>query len=85
MVASAGAGAAGETMGSTSPPALGDADIIERLARLRSLLPLMARDLANARRRVATLELENRRLDRRVRELEAAAALADEPAVAAGA
>ncbi|HEX4032938.1 MAG TPA: hypothetical protein VHX66_00705 [Solirubrobacteraceae bacterium] len=49
---------------------LGDADVIERLARLRALLPVMAEDLAIARRRAATLAAENERLAARVRELE---------------
>ena len=49
---------------------IGDADVIERLARLRALLPAMAEDLASARRRAATLATENDRLAARVRELE---------------
>jgi aldehyde:ferredoxin oxidoreductase len=49
---------------------IGDADVIERLARLRALLPAMAEDLARARRRAAALAAENERLAARVRELE---------------
>ena len=47
-----------------------DPDVIDRLARLRSILPLMATALAAARRRAHALELGNRRLTRRVAELE---------------
>lgn len=49
---------------------IGDADVIERLARLRALLPVMAEDLAIARRRAVSLAAENERLVARVRELE---------------
>jgi predicted RNase H-like nuclease (RuvC/YqgF family) len=45
-------------------------DVLDRLVRLRAVLPLMATDLATARRRASTLEAENERLGRRVRELE---------------
>lgn len=48
-----------------------DADVVDRLARLRTIVPLLAADLAAARRRAHTLELDNRRLTRRVTELEA--------------
>jgi hypothetical protein len=58
------------TRGRTSSPAPTDPEVIDRLARLRSILPLMATDLAAARRRPHTLELDNRRLTRRVAELE---------------
>jgi hypothetical protein len=47
-----------------------NADVVDRLARLRAVLPLMATDLAVARRRAGALEAENERLARRVRELE---------------
>jgi len=47
-----------------------NADVVDRLARLRAVLPLMATDLALARRRASALEAENERLGRRVRELE---------------
>lgn len=47
-----------------------DSDVIDRLARLRAVLPMMATDLANARRRASALEAENARLTRRVLELE---------------
>jgi hypothetical protein len=48
----------------------GTADVVERLARLRAVVPLMARDLAAARRRATELEIDNQRLTRRVRDLE---------------
>jgi hypothetical protein len=47
-----------------------EADVVDRLARLRAILPAMAADLASARRQVNTLALENERLARRVAELE---------------
>jgi hypothetical protein len=53
------------------PVTLSNADVVDRLARLRVVLPLMASDLAAARRRSVALEIENRRLARRVSELEA--------------
>ena len=46
------------------------AQVVDRLVRLRRILPLIATDLAAARRRAHTLELDNRRLTRRVAELE---------------
>jgi hypothetical protein len=48
-----------------------DCEVIDRLTRLRTILPLMATDLAAARRRAHALEADNRRLARRVFELEA--------------
>lgn len=48
----------------------GTADVVDRLARLRAVLPLMARDLVAARRRATELEIANQRLMRRVRYLE---------------
>lgn len=59
---------------------IGDADVIDRLARLRALLPAMAEDLAIARRRAASLAAENERLAARVRELETHVASARAPA-----
>jgi len=53
-----------------SSPTPTDAEVIDRLARLRSILPLLATDLAAARRRAHALEVDNRRLTRRVAELE---------------
>jgi hypothetical protein len=50
---------------------VGGADVVDRLARLRAILPAMAADFAPARRRINTLALENERLARRVAELEA--------------
>jgi hypothetical protein len=47
-----------------------DPDLIDRLARLRSILPLIATDLAAARRRANDLEARNRKLAARVAELE---------------
>jgi hypothetical protein len=49
---------------------VGGADVLDRLARLRAILPAMAADLACARRRINALALENERLARRVAELE---------------
>jgi hypothetical protein len=47
-----------------------NADVLDRLVRLRTVLPQLAGDLAVARRRARALELENVRLSRRVAELE---------------
>jgi hypothetical protein len=52
------------------PRATHDADVLDRLARLRTILPLIATDLACARRRANDLETQNRRLSQRVAELE---------------
>jgi hypothetical protein len=52
------------------PLTTSNSDVIDRLARLRALLPAMATDLAVARRRASALAAENDRLARRVRELE---------------
>jgi len=49
---------------------VGTPDVVERLARLRELLPEMARDLATARRHANALRAENENLQRRVAELE---------------
>ena len=46
--------------------------VVDRLVRLRTILPLIATDLAAARRRAAELEARNRQLTDRVAELEAA-------------
>jgi chromosome segregation ATPase len=46
------------------------AQVVDRLARLRSILPLIATDLAAARRRANELETRNRQLSERVAELE---------------
>ena len=53
------------------PVTVSNSDVVERLARLRAVLPLMATDLAVARRRAAALQSENERLRRQVAELEA--------------
>lgn len=52
------------------PLTFSNSDVVDRLARLRTLLPLMATDLATARRRATALAAENERLATRVRELE---------------
>jgi hypothetical protein len=52
------------------PVSVTNSDVVDRLARLRSLLPLMATDLAVARRRASALEAENAALRKQVRELE---------------
>ena len=56
-----------------------NADLIDRLARLRAVLPLMAGDLATARRRATALALENDRLTRRVLDLEARLTVSSQP------
>jgi hypothetical protein len=48
--------------------------VIDRLDRLRVVLPAMATETAAARRKAAQLWVENRRLARRVAELESALA-----------
>jgi hypothetical protein len=50
--------------------------VIDRLDRLRVVLPAMATEAAAARREAVRLRLENNKLARRVAELESAAALA---------
>ena len=52
------------------PVTVSNSDVVERLARLRAVLPLMATDLAVARRRAMALQAENERLHARVGELE---------------
>jgi hypothetical protein len=47
-----------------------DPDLVDRLIRLRTILPLIATDLATARRHTHTLQLENQRLTARITELE---------------
>ena len=47
-----------------------DPELVDRLARLRTVLPLLASDLAASRRRANELEARNRQLSRRVAELE---------------
>ena len=54
----------------TAPRNPTDPELIDRLARLRTILALMASDLAAARRRACALEADNDRLTRRVAELE---------------
>ena len=56
----------------------GGADVVDRLVRLRAILPAMAADLASARRQINTLALENERLTRRVAQLESDARAARE-------
>jgi hypothetical protein len=45
-------------------------DVVDRLHKLRVLLPAMAQETATARREAARLRSENRRLARRLAELE---------------
>ena len=59
------------THGPRRPTAPTDPELVDRLARLRSILPLLATDLATARRRAHELETQNRTLAKRVAELEA--------------
>ncbi|MGC2372336.1 MAG: hypothetical protein WA484_00530 [Solirubrobacteraceae bacterium] len=45
--------------------------LLDRLHRLRGILPVFAQELANARRQAAALRVENRRLLEEVRRLRA--------------
>lgn len=54
----------------SSPETRTDPDLVDRLARLRAILPLLATDLAAARSRAYMLERENQRLSGRIAELE---------------
>ena len=47
------------------------ADILDRLARLRLVLPALGQELATARREAAKLRVENGRLKDRLQSLEA--------------
>lgn len=47
------------------------ADILDRLARLRRVLPALGQELATARREAAKLRVENGRLKDRLQSLEA--------------
>ena len=51
-------------------PVASHAQVVDRLVRLRRILPLIATDLAAARRRANELETRNRQLAERVAELE---------------
>jgi hypothetical protein len=56
--------------------------VIDRLPRLRVILPAMAQDAAAARRQAARLRSENECLLRRIAELEAATAATGVPEIA---
>jgi hypothetical protein len=45
--------------------------LIERLSSLRRVLPVLAQEMASARRQTARLTIDNRRLTEQVRELRA--------------
>ena len=63
-------------------------DTLERLTRLRRILPLLGEELATARREAARLRVENRRLSARMKELERLQARAESlraPRIAGGA
>ena len=62
-----------DTRQRTAPRTPTDPDLVDRLARLRTILPLIATDLATARRRAHALELENQRLALRIEILESKA------------
>jgi hypothetical protein len=47
-----------------------DPDLVDRLARLRTILPLLATDLAITRRHAHTLQRENKRLTAHIAQLE---------------
>ncbi len=51
------------------------ADILDRLARLRLVLPALGQELATARREAAKLRVENGRLKDRLQRLEASSGL----------
>jgi hypothetical protein len=69
----------GRSRANHEAPTVSDADVVDRLARLRAILPLIATDLASARRRANALQIENQRLTRRIIELEARLTAAQEP------
>jgi hypothetical protein len=50
---------------------LADPDLVDRLARLRAILPLIATDLATTRHHAASLRAENENLRRRIAQLDA--------------
>lgn len=60
---------------STGGRSVHTADVFDRLARLRTVLPAMGQELATARREVAQLRVENRKLRDRLHSLEAGASL----------
>jgi hypothetical protein len=67
-----------ETPRRIAPRTPTDSDLVDRLARLRTILPLIATDLARARRRAHALELENQRLAERIEMLESKAPCSSE-------
>lgn len=54
-------------------------DLIERVHKLRVILPAMAQETADARREIARLRLKNAQLQRRITELERAASVRRPP------
>jgi hypothetical protein len=46
-----------------------DADLLGRLQRMRTIVPVFAQELATARRQAAALRVENRKLQERVQQL----------------
>ncbi len=48
----------------------GQEDTLERLANMRTVVPVFARELTSARRAAAELRLENRRLLERIQQLQ---------------
>ncbi len=57
-------------------------ELIERVHRLRVILPAMAQETADARREAARLRVENAKLQRRIAELERSVACATPPEAA---
>jgi regulator of replication initiation timing len=57
-------------------------ELIERVHRLRVILPAMAQETADARREAARLRVENAKLQRRIAELERSSACVTPPEAA---
>jgi hypothetical protein len=69
---------------SEQPLTVTNADLVDRLVRLRTILPLMAKELAIARRHATELAAENRRLTQRLLDLESRLTHAPQQPHAAG-
>ena len=55
----------------TASQTLADPDLVDRLARLRAILPLIATDLATTRHHATSPRAENENLRRRIAQLDA--------------
>jgi len=72
--------ARGRSRANREAPTVSDADVVDRLARLRAILPLIATDLASARRRANALQIGKPTDSHgRIIELEARLTAAQEP------